>query len=290
MSDERGWTEPGGGHPPEMSAASGAQPDQAPVASALPYTTAPTPGPVAPAAYYPPPPRPLEVRAYVAIGWLVLSILVSAWVFVHDVQGISLMNEIESGEFGDDLIDRAEAWDTMDLALVFVELGTLIACGVAFIVWLWQARGNVDSYGWTRQRKTRGWAIGGWFVPIVNLWYPFQLVADVWKASHPAREPDEQELSRLGTGRLLGWWWGFWLASNLIGWGLLRSSASETPADIRSQEGLSAFDEAISIGAAVFAILVVRQITRFQGIRARAAAPWAVDRAELPRLPSLRRN
>jgi Domain of unknown function (DUF4328) len=29
------------------------------------------------------------------------------------------------------------------------------------------------------QRRSRGWAIGGWFCPAVNLWFPYQIATDV---------------------------------------------------------------------------------------------------------------
>ena len=84
---------------------------------------------------------------------------------------------------------------------------------------------------------------------------------------------------------LLRWWWGFWLAGGVFG--LAANADAGTPDALRLQSHWLAFDEALTVAAAVLAILVVRQITRFQDIRAHAVVPWAVDQDALPSLPRL---
>jgi hypothetical protein len=71
----------------------------------------------------------------------------------------------------------------------------MIAAGVVFLVWLWRARLNAEWIGEldvlrgsvdgevtpvvNLHRRSRGWVIGGWFCPVVNLWLPYQIVADI---------------------------------------------------------------------------------------------------------------
>ncbi|MGH3470091.1 MAG: DUF4328 domain-containing protein [Thermocrispum sp.] len=55
-------------------------------------------------------------------------------------------------------------------------------------------------------RNGARWVFISWFVPILNLVVPREVVADVWAASKPAG-------TRRGSG-LLGWWWACWL----VGW------------------------------------------------------------------------
>ncbi len=40
----------------------------------------------------------------------------------------------------------------------------------------------MDAVAPTERRYGHGWAIGGWFVPILNFWRPMQVVNDVWRA------------------------------------------------------------------------------------------------------------
>ncbi len=63
-----------------------------------------------------------------------------------------------------------------------------------------------------RVTVTPGWAVGRFFVPVINLWKPFQGVAEIWRASVDPVAPDD-----VPTPVLLRLWWGLWLASGLFG-------------------------------------------------------------------------
>ena len=47
-----------------------------------------------------------------------------------------------------------------------------------------------------------------WIVPIVNLWFPFQIMGDIWRAGLPAEQRSE-------TAWLPALWWTCWLLSGL---------------------------------------------------------------------------
>src|SRR5918997_1460259 len=67
-------------------------------------------------------------------------------------------------------------------------------------------------------RASRGWSIGAWFVPILNLIRPKQLMDDTWRASDPALP------AKVGSGwqerpvpGLLHAWWALFLISGVLG-------------------------------------------------------------------------
>src|SRR5688572_18369651 len=60
----------------------------------------------------------------------------------------------------------------------------LVASYVATCLWLWRARQNSELLGpGHHHARSRGWVWGGWVCPIVNLWFPFQVVKGVHLAS-----------------------------------------------------------------------------------------------------------
>ncbi|MFC0526922.1 DUF4328 domain-containing protein [Phytohabitans kaempferiae] len=63
-----------------------------------------------------------------------------------------------------------------------------------------RARANLDSLGVTNAGPGRGWAIGGWLIPVVNLVVPFRVTATVARASLPRTTALEVML------------WTWWLA------------------------------------------------------------------------------
>jgi hypothetical protein len=73
-----------------------------------------------------------------------------------------------------------------------------------FLVWFFRARKNADGRGQT-QRWGPGWSIGAWFTPFVTYVFPFQIMADIWRANLPGER-------RQQTAWLLGAWWACWIA------------------------------------------------------------------------------
>jgi hypothetical protein len=84
---------------------------------------------------------------------------------------------------------------------------TVFALSILFVVWFRRARINAERHDY-RQRRARGWAFWGWIVPIVNIWFPFQIMGDIWRAGLPAQQ-------RRKTAWLLALWWTCWLLSGL---------------------------------------------------------------------------
>src|SRR5690242_21013901 len=63
---------------------------------------------------------------------------------------------------------------------------TIIGLSILFVVWFRRARINAERHDYP-QRRARGWTFWGWIVPIVNIWFPFQIMGDIWRAGLPAR-------------------------------------------------------------------------------------------------------
>ena len=90
--------------------------------------------------------------------------------------------------------------------LVVGQITLLLAGAVAFLAWLYQARVNVRALGVRRPAHARQWAVLAFLVPVVNLFRPYQVVSEVWRASDPANlDPFTWRLEPL-PGLVPGWW------------------------------------------------------------------------------------
>ncbi|HSR84186.1 MAG TPA: DUF4328 domain-containing protein [Streptosporangiaceae bacterium] len=83
----------------------------------------------------------------------------------------------------------------------------IVGTAILFVVWFRRARINADGHGYP-QRRALGWTFWGWVVPIINLWFPFQIMGDIWRAGLPPQR-------RRQTAWLPLLWWTCWLASGL---------------------------------------------------------------------------
>ena len=56
-------------------------------------------------------------------------------------------------------------------------------------------------------RRARGWAVASWMTPVANLWIPYQVVSDVWRASAPRRSVPVTLVSA---------WWALYVVANVV--------------------------------------------------------------------------
>ena len=130
-----------------------------------------------------------------------------------------------------------------------------------FLVWFYRARKNAGGRG-QQQRWGAGWAIGGWFVPIVSLWFPYQIMADIWRANLPAERRNQPAV-------LPGFWWGCWLVGGGL-WGGFWGTPGAAGGVARIVAALFAL---VTTAAAILLIVIVRAVARGPVGREPAAAP-----------------
>jgi hypothetical protein len=165
-----------------------------------------------------------------------------------------------------EISDNPAGFLSLVLMLVFgvAAIGVYLATVIVFLMWLYRVSNNIAAFGQNTQHSP-GWAVGSFFVPIMNLFVPYQAVKDIWKKS----EPSGADAFSFGVSPpgFFPAWWGFWLASNFVGNAYFRMSWAEAPVESLVIVGI--LSEILSIAAAFFAIQVVREIDRRQEERAR---------------------
>ncbi|MDX3384503.1 DUF4328 domain-containing protein [Streptomyces niveiscabiei] len=169
------------------------------------------------------------------------------------------------GDLADGIGDVEAAVDAdrlQDLAAV-VQAPPLMAAIVVYLCWFWRVRVNAEVFEPGGHAKTRGWTVGGWFVPVLNLWFPRRVMVDVWRASAP--------LGRTVPHGLVDAWWAAWVLSIYSSWAMgVKYRRAETAAELREFAGVTMVTDAVGVVAGVLAILVVLRVTRMQNEKAMA--------------------
>jgi Domain of unknown function (DUF4328) len=132
----------------------------------------------------------------------------------------------------------------------------LLMLGVipVFIVWFYRARKNADGRGW-RQRRGPGWAIGAWFVPVIALWFPYQIMADIWRAGLPAEQRSRRAWQPIT-------WWACWLLAWFTGFRYTNSrTGNYSGVSVGFFLGDTAVSRIFEVAAAIAAIVVVRAVS-----------------------------
>lgn len=142
----------------------------------------------------------------------------------------------------------------------------MIVTAVVFLWWLRRARVNAELLSYTPHRHGRGWVVGAWVCPVVNLWFPKQVVDDIWRGSDPAARkgaPTPPDGGRTNGLTLL--WWSTWIASLVLA--RIGTSSSDLTVDsMRRAAMFGTVGTVLSAVAAVALVLVIRQITTWQAV------------------------
>jgi hypothetical protein len=145
-----------------------------------------------------------------------------------------------------------------------VQFLLVVITAFVFIRWMYRAYTNLPSLGST-QRFRPFWAVVAWFVPILNLFRPKQIVDETWKAGN--------KLS-LGVPTAFNFWWGAFIASNVLSNIAARMSwSAETSADVRTAATVYLVTDVVDVVCALLALHVVESVTASQERAAGEGAP-----------------
>lgn len=120
------------------------------------------------------------------------------------------------------------------MLLGYVKLVCLIAVAFVFLNLLGRLNHNARALGAWRMKFTPGWCIGWFFIPIVNLFRPYQATKEIWQASVPDSGRDDWRSQPVSL--LVGFWWLLWVVYQVLGfatWPFLIGVLSEAPIEKR---------------------------------------------------------
>lgn len=218
-------------------------------------------------------------KTYVARDPVALSATVVLWLYLMIVaQAVSLACEIYrysalrrlSPDTPLSFFETTPGLEPMETITGLVAIPMVVVMMVGSILTLkWIYRVTMNSHVLAQGvRVSPPWAIGWYFVPIANLFKPFQAVADAWKVSLGPQDWHARE-----TPPLLLWWWGVWLfVSTLDKVSMRMEFRSDSVADgrlIAAMDGLSAV---LWIPLTLLLIRIVRRLSAQQSTALGVAA------------------
>jgi hypothetical protein len=154
-------------------------------------------------------------------------------------------------------LDEGAELDTLSAlgSLVSVAyIATFIISVVMVGMWIYRGHANLRAAGADGLEFTPGWAVGWFFVPVANLFKPFQAMRELWNVSHA----QDDSFGQPAPSMLVVWW-----ACYLIGTFFQRASARISLGHETSYilEGISSL---ILIASAWYLLQIVRRVTQAQ--------------------------
>lgn len=162
----------------------------------------------------------------------------------------------EGGDFTDYLLPWGYVFVYAGPFLFFIQV-------ILFCFWIHRANSNARALGAERMSFTPGWSVGWFFVPIMNIFRPYQVVREIWNSSGPGADSGGNDVS---APIVIKVWWGLWLISSF--W--FRSHNTTLSNNyLLILLVLSCVATLANVGACILAAVIVRGVSERQENRAR---------------------
>lgn len=203
--------------------------------------------------------RPIAALGATVALWLIISAVGDGLLILVSVADIVFIQQQE--QLSEDMF---RLWQVLPLA-GWLLVALFVVMVVMIGMWLYRAAKNARSMR-PQMETSPGWAIGWYFVPVANLWKPYQAMAEIWRISCA---PDRWRSAE--TPAAMKGWWAAWLATNIISnvSNQMANTATTDQAFIASDVAVIVVS-LISIAAALCLRSIILQVTDAQTHRRQA--------------------
>jgi hypothetical protein len=208
------------------------------------------------------------------------------------VQGVALplnswtLSVLMSARAGHDERERFVQVGQMSAVISLIAIAAFLFTAVAFLMWKHRAYRNLRALGAKQLRFTPAWVVGYYFIPIMNLFRPYQAMKEIALESDPKRH-FENGWDRRNTsgGALIQFWWFLFLVRPVLQ-NFSQAYVARNPSlkDLETAVCIDLAFNLASVAAAVLALLLVNRIDKHQSIKAGLASPdadgpelWSAD-------------
>lgn len=135
-----------------------------------------------------------------------------------EIYSISIFQKINSNGITFEDIEMLQNFGFLAIGVASIYLIIFIVTAVFFIQWFRRAYFNLHVLVKSSNlRYSEGWAAGAWFVPIFNLFGPFQIATDLVNNSEALLMKNGMlEKSDDSLKLIKGWWWGLWIGGSVL--------------------------------------------------------------------------
>lgn len=166
----------------------------------------------------------------------------------------------------------ADASDWREQVMGSTQFVLMLLAFIALVLWTYRAYENLHGLRqFPRLRHSAGAAGWGWFVPILSLWYPYQVMRDIWHLTQRYERPAGTEgYERDHT--LIGGWWALRLLTIYASRGFKAPVGGETIERIQNYVLFLIGMDVLHIWCALATIYLLKKLHLFeQGLAARVA-------------------
>ncbi|MBP5983774.1 MAG: DUF4328 domain-containing protein [Fluviicola sp.] len=154
-----------------------------------------------------------ENRAKNAISLLWIIFIMYFVLIFSDILQTLMLNDIKSGITVS--MEKVQLNNLRQLIVSYLYLAIFIISAITFILWFRRAYYNLHQKV-TYLNYSEGWAAGAWFVPVVFLFYPLQIMKELYYETHELLEKNQIQPKAKNNQLIIGFWWALWIIVELL--------------------------------------------------------------------------
>jgi Domain of unknown function (DUF4328) len=206
--------------------------------------------------------RSNEQRAKNTIVMLSIVIVLEVVLLFSSYMQFSLLKDMAAGVDVSEEDANANERGRMILGLIYFLF--YLGAAITFIQWFRRAYYNLHQLVYDLS-ESEGWAAGGWFIPVVSLYKPYQIMKELYERTKSLLVSKGIEVDNNFNSRHVGLWWGLWIFISLSGQLLWRyTSSANTLSEVTTSTMLHMILGIISVPSAFLAIKVVRDYSEVE--------------------------
>jgi hypothetical protein len=183
-----------------------------------------------------------------------ISVLIACVALVDD---IAEFLQVQVGQLSP---NQVASNDPVQGFIGLLQSGLGILTGIIFLKWIYRSYKNIQGFGAQGLRFSPGWAVGYYFIPILSLIRPVQVMSEIWRASDDPRDWPK----RPGSWLIASWWTLFLVYTGITQISLELAIQASTNEQWTLAAVLAILGDFFSIPLSLAALRLVTEIYRRQ--------------------------
>jgi len=230
-----------------------------------------------------------EQRAKIAITSILVVLVFDIVLLILNFYRYNLLQAVTNGvtittEITTEIVETAETIDSRIGTATIIELIAYIISIIFFIRWFSRAYSNLHRKV-TGLLYSKGWAIGCWFVPILNFYRPYRIMKELCRKTETLLSIEKPNLSET-----IDVWWFLFIVSAFVDRALSRFETETTIKQLMLYTTIYFFSSIINILYALITISIIKDYSKMESLLFQADENYLDEQKEEPQENELQEN
>jgi len=222
--------------------------------------------------------KPNGQRAKRAILWIWIVLVLDMLNGASSYMNYDLLRTVANGvDVPEEVVDAGSLREAIVAILAVL---AYIISGITFIMWFRRAYYNLHQSVSHRLRHSEGWAAGSWFVPILCLYRPYQIMKELYLETKGLLTKKGMDMNLNLTTHLLGWWWTLWIISCIFGQIVSKFALrAETLNELMTSSIIDMISSSITVPLALITVKIIKDYSKAEALLAENQG-WNTDETD----------